>query len=182
MSQGFTPVRVGNGPGERGPWQARAAAWHAVTVTSETKTRTPRDLALSLIVLLIPVFLLVLAYRYLHGGDTVVTVNPAEAIASAQRGGLTQLPPDQAPEGWLVVRAQFADGVLRIGYLTPEHKGVQLVQSRADLARSELPKPGETRLVGRSGDITVVVLAASGVDPQPLARSLPIVVSAGTGS
>ncbi len=147
-------------------------------MTSEKKTRTPRDLALSLVVLLVPVFLIVLAYRYLYGGDTVVTVNPTEAIASAQRAGLTQLPPSTAPQGWLVVRAQFEDGVLRIGYLTEEQKGVQLVQSRADLAQTQLPKQGETRLVGRSGDITVVVLVAGGVDAGPLARTLPIPVSA----
>lgn len=151
-------------------------------MTSEKKTRTPRDLALSLIVLLIPVFLIVLAYRYLHGGDAVVTVSPAEAIASAERAGLTQLPPSEAPAGWVVLRAQFDDGVLRIGYLTEEQKGVQLVQSRADLAQTQLPKENETRLVGRSGDITVVILAASGVDPSPLARTLPIAVTAGAGS
>lgn len=148
-------------------------------MTSEKKTRTPRDLVLSLIVLLIPVFLIVLGYRYLYGGDTIVTVDPAEAIASAQRAGISQLPPNTAPEGWLIVHAQFRDGALRIGYLTKDQEGVQLVQSRADLATTELPKPGETRLVGRSGDITVVVLAAEGADARPLASLLPIAVNAG---
>ncbi|GIH11757.1 hypothetical protein Rhe02_98240 [Rhizocola hellebori] len=149
-----------------------------MTVTSEKKTRTPRDLALSLIVLLVPVFLIVLGYRYLYGGDTIVTVDPAEAIASAQRAGMSQLPPNTAPEGWLVVHAQFRDGALRIGYLTKDHEGVQLVQSRADLSSTVQAKPGETRLLGRSGDITVVVVAAQGADASPLARLLPIPVQA----
>jgi hypothetical protein len=153
-----------------------------VTVTSEKKTRTPRDLALSLIVLLIPVFLIVLGYRYLYGGDTIVTVDPTEAIASAQRAGMSQLPPNTAPEGWLIVHARFRDGALRIGYLTKDQKGVQLVWSRADLASTVLPKPGETRLVGRSGDTSVVVLAAEGADATPLAKLLPIPVNAEAGS
>lgn len=145
---------------------------------TEKKTRTPKDMALSLIVLLIPVFLIVGAYRFLYGGDTIVTVDPTETIASAQRAGIGQLPPATAPEGWLIVSAQFHDGVLRIGYLDPEQRGVQLVQSRTDLATTELAKPGETRLVGRSGDVTVVLLG-KGADLGPLAKLLPTPVSEG---
>jgi hypothetical protein len=91
---------------------------------------------------------------------------------------MPELPPNTAPDGWLIVTAKFRDGVLRIGYLTKDHGGVQLVQSRADLTSTELPKSGETRLVGRSGDITVVVLASAGTDATPLAELLPIAVSA----
>ncbi|HCT80952.1 MAG TPA: hypothetical protein DGT23_31185 [Micromonosporaceae bacterium] len=133
-------------------------------------------MALSLIVLLIPVFLIVGAYRFLYGGDTIVTVDPTETIASAQRAGMDHLPPAGAPEGWLIVTAQFRDGVLRIGYLDQEKRGVQLVQSRTDLATTERAKPGETRLVGRSGDVTVVLLG-KGADLGPLAKLLPIPVS-----
>jgi hypothetical protein len=141
----------------------------------KTKTRSPKDMAISLIVLLIPVFLVVLAYRELYGGDTVVTVDPTETIASAQRAGLTELPPATAPPGWLIVSAQFDDGVLRIGYLDGEHKGAQLVQARKDLTSTELARPGETRMTGRSGEVTVVLLGRD-ADLRPLADLLPVKV------
>ncbi len=150
-------------------------------MTTEKKTRTPRDMALSLIVLMVPVFLLVLTYRFLYQGDTIVTVDPSEAIASAQRAGMSQLPPNTAPEGWLIVNAHFRDGVLRIGYLTKDRGGVQLAQSKTDLAATAAAKPGETRLLGRSGDVTVVVIAEKGADAGPLARMLPIPVNASAG-
>lgn len=139
------------------------------------KTRTPRDMAISLIVLLIPVFLVVLAYRTLYGGDTVVTADPSEALASASRAGMTQLPPSTAPEGWVIVRAQFRDGVLRIGYLDPQQRGVQLVQTRG-----ELPKPEARAFTGRSGDMSVMLVTRD-ADIAPLAASLPIPVSPSGG-
>lgn len=132
-------------------------------------------MAISLIVLLVPVLLAVLAYRFLYQGDTPVTVDPTETIASAQRAGLTQLPPATAPEGWKIVQARFEDGTLRIGYLTKDDKGVQLVQSRKDLASSEQPRAGETRLIGRSGEVTVVLIGKD-ADLTPLAALLPIKV------
>ncbi len=132
-------------------------------------------MAISLIVLLIPVILAALAIKYLYGGTDPVTVDPTETIGSAQRAGLTQLPPPTAPEGWKVVRANFKDGTLRIGYLTQDEKGVQLIQSRSDIATTEQARDGETRLIGRSGDMTVVLLGRN-ADLGPLAETLPIKV------
>ncbi|WP_162907347.1 DUF4245 family protein [Allorhizocola rhizosphaerae] len=139
------------------------------------KTRRPRDMAISLLVLLIPVFAVVWMYRTLYGGDTVVTVDPSEAIGSAQRAGLTQLPPATAPQGWFIVSAHFRDGYLRIGYLNQDQQGVQLVQGRG-----ELPRPAERHYVGRSADMTVMLVTA-GADVAPLAKLLPIPVSVGEG-
>jgi len=130
-------------------------------------------MALSLIVLLIPVVLVIVAYRTLYQGDTVVTVDPTEAIASAGRNGLTQLPPATAPEGWLIVSATFRDGVLRIGYLDRDQKGVQLVQARGAL---EQPRAGEKALVGSRDGVSVMLLTKD-ADLAPLAKLLPIPVS-----
>jgi Protein of unknown function (DUF4245) len=130
-------------------------------------------MALSLIVLLIPVVLVIVAYRTLYQGDTVVTVDPTEAIASAGRNGLTQLPPATAPEGWLIVSATFRDGVLRIGYLDRDQKGVQLVQARGTL---EQPRAGEKALVGSRDGVSVMLLTKD-ADLTPLAKLLPIPVS-----
>lgn len=102
--------------------------------------RTPKDMALSLGVLLIPVLLLVLGYRLFYGWDTAVTVDPANAIASAGRASFAPLPL-AAPDGWQTVTAKWEPGVLRIGYLDPGNNGARLVQSRAalaDLVKDEL--------------------------------------------
>jgi hypothetical protein len=135
-------------------------------------------MAISLIVLLIPVALGVLLYRTLYQGDEVVTVDPSEAIASAGRDGLTQLPPSTAPEGWSIISAQFRDGVLRIGYLDPERRGVQLIQSRVIQSQGapEQPRPGEKFLSG-SRDGMNVMLVTRDADLAPLARTLPIPLS-----
>jgi hypothetical protein len=149
-----------------------------VTERPEKPTRTPRDMALSLLVLLVPLLLLVVAYRVLFNGEAPANVDPTPALESAQRAGLTQLPPATPPAGWSIVRAQFRDEVLRIGYVTNANEEVQLVESKTDLARTELPRQGETRLIGRGGDVTLVVLT-KGADVAPLTRTLPIPVTQG---
>ncbi|MEU8000023.1 DUF4245 family protein [Catellatospora sp. NPDC049111] len=95
-------------------------------------SRTPKDMALSLGVLLVPLLLVVLGYRLFYGWDTAVTVDPANAIASAERASFAPLPL-AAPEGWQTVTAKWEPGVLRIGYLDPDNHGARLVQSRAAL-------------------------------------------------
>jgi hypothetical protein len=135
-------------------------------------------MALSLLVLLVPIFILVVGYRVLFNGESPANVDPTPALESARRAGITQLPPAQPPAGWSIVQAQFREGVLRIGYVTKAREEVQLVESKADLAATELPKRDETRLIGRSGDTTIVVLT-KGADVTPLTSTLPIPVSEG---
>lgn len=130
-------------------------------------------MALSLIVLLIPVVLLIVAYRTLYQGDSVVTVDPTETIASAGRAGITDLPPATAPQGWSIISATFRDGVLRIGYVDQRQKGVQLVQARGTLQQ---PRPGERSMTGSRGGVNVMLLTQE-ADLSPLARLLPIPVS-----
>ncbi len=96
--------------------------------------RTPRDMALSLLVLLIPMLLFVLTYRYLHHGDEPVVVDPAATIAQARSAGAF---PVEVPEGlgtgWRTVSAVFRTAengaTLRLGYLAPSGSGLQVVQS-----------------------------------------------------
>lgn len=141
------------------------------------RTRRPRDMAISLIVLLIPVALVILAYRTLYQGDQVVAVDPAEAIGSAQRSGLTDLPPVQAPEGWTVVSAQFKDQTLRIGYVDKQLRGVQLIQGRGQVPA---PQAGEKAFSGSRNGVTVTVITKD-ADLTPLLQTLPIPLAPSPG-
>lgn len=130
-------------------------------------------MAISLIVLLIPVMLVIVAYRTLYHGDSVVTVDPTETIASAGRAGITDLPPTTAPQGWSIINATFRQGTLRIGYLDQRQKGIQLVQARGAL---EQPRPGDKSLIGTRNGVSVMLLTQD-ADLEPLAKLLPIPVS-----
>ncbi|RZU73284.1 uncharacterized protein DUF4245 [Micromonospora kangleipakensis] len=96
--------------------------------------RSPRDMALSLLVLLVPIALLLAFYRGFLGGDEPATVDPAPAVQEARAANAF---PVSAPAGlasdWRTVSARYqpepGGATLRIGYLTPEGRGAQLVQS-----------------------------------------------------
>ncbi|GHJ50264.1 hypothetical protein Cs7R123_76060 [Catellatospora sp. TT07R-123] len=157
--------------------------------------RTPKDMALSLGVLLVPVLLLVLGYRLFYGWNDAVTVDPTAAIESAGRASMAPLPGAVAPDGWQTVTAKWADGKLRIGYLDPDNRGARLVQARiaaAELVKAELgdkAQPGaqesvggvtwqryhtpddEDALVRTSGD-TAILLVGRGVDLVELAAAV----------
>jgi hypothetical protein len=132
-----------------------------VTVTSETTPRTPerrpRDLALSLAVLLVPILLVVLLFQYIGADDEVTVVDPGPAIAQAAEAGLDVVAPGDLPAGWRPVSAvtrEEAGGVtLRLGYITASGGFLQLVQSDIDaeqLLRREVSgsRPGGTQTVG----------------------------------
>ena len=57
----------------------------AVEVPPVRASRRPRDLILSLLVILVPVALLMVIYRGLHNGDEPVLVDPGPAIEAARR-------------------------------------------------------------------------------------------------
>ncbi|MEU4478603.1 DUF4245 family protein [Micromonospora sp. NPDC023966] len=96
--------------------------------------RSPKDMALSLLVLLVPIALLLAFYRGFLGGDAPVTVDPAPAFEQARSANAF---PVAEPQGlgsdWRTVSARYqaesGGGTLRIGYLTPEGRGAQLVES-----------------------------------------------------
>jgi hypothetical protein len=95
-------------------------------------------MAISLVVLMIPLALVVALFR-LRGGEDVQVVNPSEAVASAQHAGLFKVGvPTGLPGGWRALSAQFTrngnTGELRVGYLTPSDGQAQLIESNEDAA------------------------------------------------
>ncbi|WP_319463804.1 DUF4245 domain-containing protein [Micromonospora sp. RTP1Z1] len=96
--------------------------------------RSPRDMALSLLVLLVPIALLLAFYRGFLGGDEPTAVDPTPAVEQARAANAF---PVSTPAGltadWRTVSARYqtepGGATLRIGYLTPEGRGAQLVQS-----------------------------------------------------
>ncbi|MFU8852146.1 DUF4245 domain-containing protein [Micromonospora sp. SL1-18] len=139
--------------------------------------RSPKDMALSLLVLLVPIALLLAFYRGFLGGEAPITVDPASAIELARSEGAF---PVSQPEGlasdWRTVsaryRAEAGGGTLRIGYLTPEGRGAQLVESNvpadkllaAELSGgqpqgpADLPGGSWQRYTARSNEQALVLL------------------------
>ncbi|NYT94207.1 DUF4245 domain-containing protein [Salinispora sp. H7-4] len=142
---------------EAGESSAPPAA--ADTTRSE---RSPKDMAISLLVLLVPIALLLAFYRGFLGGDQATVVDPAPALDSAQAAAAFPVSQPQGLDaGWRTVRADFRtveDGsTLRLGYLTPEGRGAQIVQSSVppeQLLPTELTDQGQpqgrTDLAGRT--------------------------------
>ncbi|MEH0970824.1 DUF4245 domain-containing protein [Micromonospora sp. CPCC 205546] len=124
--------------------------------------RSPKDMAISLLVLLIPIALLLAFYRGFLGGDQPTTVDPASAIGSARAANAFPVSePAELGDGWRTVSANFqtveGGSSLRLGYLTPEGRAAQLVQSSvpperllpAELTAEGQPQ-GQTDLGGRA--------------------------------
>ncbi|MEU5947446.1 DUF4245 domain-containing protein [Micromonospora sp. NPDC047465] len=131
-------------------------------VDARKSERSPKDMALSLLVLLIPIALLLAFYRGFLGGDQAVTVDPAPAVESARAANAFPVSePVELGDGWRTVNATFQNveggASLRLGYLTPEGRGAQLVQSNvppeqllpAELTAEGQPQ-GQTDLGGRT--------------------------------
>ncbi|MEV1142453.1 DUF4245 family protein [Micromonospora sp. NPDC049799] len=120
------PTDAGAETGERpAPPASREAA---------RSERSPKDMAVSLLVLLVPIALLLAFYRGFLGGDQPTTVDPAPAIESARAADAFPVSePRGLGDGWRTVNATFqtveGGATLRIGYLTPEGRAVQVVQS-----------------------------------------------------
>jgi Protein of unknown function (DUF4245) len=160
--------------------------------------RRPRDMALSMIVLLVPVFLLVVFYRFL-GNEAPPVVDTTEVYAAVQRADqFAPLKPEGLPSGWHITSATFTDGVLRLGVTAPDDGAMQLVESAkptsvlvADIVgKSARPggtvtvngtswqryaegRPGEHALVQTTEHRTVIVLGqATDAQLQRLAESL----------
>lgn len=159
-------------------------------------------MALSLVVLLVPIALLLGFYRLVLDGDQPITVDPSPAIAQARSSGLFPVAePTGLGDDWHVSTATFrrVDGgaTLRLGYVGPDEAPVQLVQSSVPLAKlitAELgsgagpqgtvragertwqrydARPGEAALVLLDKGRTIVIVGASPESTlQRLAASL----------
>jgi hypothetical protein len=144
----------------------------------------------------------VVAVFRVRGGEDVVVVDPAPAIAQAQAHGLF---PVMRPQGlgsdWRSVSAVYQTsgdvGTLRIGFLTPAGGAVQLIESneeagsllarelgrqvrsQGDVAvngvawRSSVVRGDERALVESSPTRTVIVVGSAGLNElTTLAQSL----------
>jgi hypothetical protein len=113
--------------------------------------RSPRDMALSLLVLLVPIALLLAFYRGFLGGDQPSTVDPAPAIEQARAANAFPVSePTGLGSGWRTVSASYqavlGGANLRIGYLTPDGGTAQVVQSNVPPERllpAELTAQGQ---------------------------------------
>jgi hypothetical protein len=96
--------------------------------------RSPRDMVLSLTVLIVPIVLLLIFYRVVLSGDAPVTVDPGPTIQEARQAAVfTVVTPQGLGDDWHTSTATFrrqADGAtLRLGYVDPDKDPVQLVES-----------------------------------------------------
>jgi Protein of unknown function (DUF4245) len=96
--------------------------------------RSARDMALSMAVLLVPIFLLLLGYRVFFAGDAPVGVDAGQVYDTARHDAHFPVrQPRDLPSGWVPIAAKFgaeADGsVLRVSYVPPDRSGIQLVES-----------------------------------------------------
>ncbi|WP_203916383.1 DUF4245 domain-containing protein [Rugosimonospora africana] len=96
--------------------------------------RSARDMALSIAVLIIPIFLLLGVYRVFFAGDDPIAVDSSQTYATAKHDAPFQvLEPTGGPAGWPSISAtvgKVTDGwVLRVSYVPPAKTGLQLVES-----------------------------------------------------
>ncbi|MGW0431673.1 DUF4245 domain-containing protein [Micromonospora sp. NPDC003197] len=131
-------------------------------VEPPSSQRSVKDMAISLLVLLVPIALLFGFYRAFLGGDQPMVVDTAPVVAQARSANAFPVgEPAGLDQEWRAVTATFRrsdDGAtLRLGYLSPSGGGVQVVQSSVPaekLLPTELaatgPAQGATELAGRS--------------------------------
>ncbi|MFI7597185.1 DUF4245 domain-containing protein [Actinoplanes sp. NPDC049681] len=125
----------------------------------ERAQRRPRDMALSLVVLLVPIVLLLLFYRLVLNGDKPVAVDPEPVLQQARTAAAFEV---AAPQGlgadWHVQSATYkhdsGGATLRLGYADPGGKPLQLIESSVattTLIPAELGKNPEAVGVFRAG-------------------------------
>lgn len=162
-----------------------------VSAVGRRSERKPKDMALSLLVLLAPIALLFGFSRIFFQPDEPAVVDTASVIAQARAANAFPVSePIGLGSGWRTVSARYqpADGaaVLRIGYLSPDGQGMQVVQSNlppekllpTELTDASRPqgsielagqrwqrhtaRPGERALVLLMPNRTVIVVGAAG--------------------
>ncbi|MEU4421947.1 DUF4245 domain-containing protein [Actinoplanes sp. NPDC024001] len=136
------------------------AAEPAAPRLAAREARRPRDMFLSLAVLLVPIALMLTFYRLVLDGDKPITVDPSSAIQQASQV-FTVAQPTGLGDDWHVSSASFRradDGAtLRIGYVDPDDDPILLVQSTvpaATLVPAEVGKEGKRIGAYRTDDRT----------------------------
>ncbi|GAA5183735.1 hypothetical protein GCM10023322_23730 [Rugosimonospora acidiphila] len=142
------PVALPNGgrqPGSVPGWRPSGGVGHhgdVETVDAPARPaarpaaggRSARDMALSIAVLIIPIFVLLGVYRVFFAGDAPIAVDAAQEYANAKHDApFPVLEPTSLPGKWTPISATFgkvSDGwVLRVSYVPPAKTGAQLVES-----------------------------------------------------
>jgi hypothetical protein len=113
-------------------------------------------MALSMAVLLVPVFLLLVGYRVFFAGDAPIAVDAGQTFATARHSAhFPVLEPKDLPPGWTPIIAKYgavADGsVLRVSYVTPSRAGVQLIESDRPV---DALLPDELGAAAKPGNLT----------------------------
>jgi hypothetical protein len=92
-------------------------------------------MALSLLVLLVPIIVLLGMYRFL-GGESPTVVDPSSAYADARASHSFPVTEPAVPAGWQSVSSAFRRGdagsVLRVGFQSPTGGTAQLVESNVN--------------------------------------------------
>jgi hypothetical protein len=110
--------------------------------------RSPRDMAMSLGILLLPIALLLIFYRFVLDGDKPVSIDAEPTLQQARAAAVFEVvTPQGLGDDWHTASATFkrdaAGATLRLGYVDPEKEPIQLVESSlptATLLPTELGK------------------------------------------
>ncbi|HIW62579.1 MAG TPA: DUF4245 domain-containing protein [Candidatus Stackebrandtia excrementipullorum] len=127
-------------------------------VASGRQDRRPRDMVLSLAVLLLPIGAFFLFWNFLTSDQPVSEIDPSSAYMQAEGMGMTVSPPSGLSEEWRplssAVNEEEGAVTLRVGYYTPSAGGMQFIASQSDpvdLLENELgtaPRPEGELTVG----------------------------------
>jgi hypothetical protein len=165
--------------------------------------RRPRDMALSLAVLLVPIALGIFFYQFFLDGNKPVTYDAQPTLEAARAAALFPVSePQGLSDDWHVQSATFkredTGATLRLGYSDPDANPVLLIESNAATATlipAELGdkpeatgtvrigartwqqydgRPGETALVLlEKGRTTLIIGSAKSDDLEEFAAALP---------
>ena len=117
-------------------------------------SRTPWDMAKAELVLLVPIMVLFGVYVFFFGGSNVITIDPGPSFADARASAhFTVLQPAGLSSGWKPISSQYAVGTpstLRVGYITPNGSGIQLIESDTPAATVIAAEVGAIGSVVRS--------------------------------
>jgi hypothetical protein len=118
-------------------------------------------MALSLLVLLVPIALLLTFYRVVLSGDEPVTVDAGPAIQQAQAAAAFPVAvPTGLSDDWHVTSASFQrateGATLRLGYVAPDDDAALVIESSIppdQLLPAELTKQAKPRGTFRDGEV-----------------------------
>ncbi|GAA1588340.1 DUF4245 domain-containing protein [Actinoplanes couchii] len=124
--------------------------------------RRPRDMIISLLVLLVPIALMMGFYRVVLDGDRPVSIDPASSIDLASRAFPVAVPAGLTEDqDWHITSANFRrednGATLRIGYIPPSDKAILMIQSNVDasvLVPAEVGAQGQRTGTFRTGQRT----------------------------